>query len=292
MTTPNPFQQPGKSGEFFSPKHHPEWLDRLFIFYPDSSTMRTFKEEEGPKEFVTADVAIVDLADPQTGQPVELKGVSIGGVSLVPALNRDRIGTKVLARLRRGAPKGGNDGAFYLDAESLTPQDIATATAYDASRTAQQFNRPTVQQTPAAAPPQQYGQQPAQAPYGGAPAPQQAQPQYASQQLPYDPWQGTQAAAPAGPPQGQWGQPPAGQGQAPAAAPQGASAPGAAPQWGNPAASPQAAPAPTPPASASAVDPALTGFLQSKQVPTAGMGQGQMLMIARLYEDCPPQFLQ
>lgn len=285
-TPQNPFAQPGKNGDFFSPKHHAEWLDRLFIFYPDSSIMKTFDEKEGPKEFVIADVAIVDLVDPQTGQPVVLKGVSIGGVSLVPALNRDRIGTKVLARLRRGAPRGGNDGAYYLDAESLTPQDIAMGTAYDASHQRNQFTPPQGQQAPA--PQQQYA--PPVNTYGQTPGNPAAQPQYASQALPYDPWQGTQTAqpqaAPAGPPQGHWGAP-AGTAQgAPAQTPP--ASPSAPQQWGQPAANgqaPAAVPAAAPqPSATTPLDPQLVAFLQSKGVPNVeSMTDGQARMIASTF---------
>ncbi|WP_055566027.1 hypothetical protein [Streptomyces atriruber] len=292
MSTPNPFAQPGRSGDFFSPKHHREWLGRLFIFYPESTVMKTFKEDEGPKPFVIADVVIVDLPDPQTGQPTVMHSTTIGGTSLVPALDRDNIGKKVLGRLRQNPPQGQRDGAYYIagpgDPEGPTDQDIAVAAAYDAQHPRQVFAPPQAQQAP---PAQQYGQPQnvTQMPGYGGP---QAQPQHVSQQLPYDPWQGTQAAPggqpQAGPPQGQWGTPPAGQqpsqqgapsNAAATAAPAGA-APGS-PQWGAPAASAQAAPAPTPPVSASAaLDPQLVAFLQSKGVNAEGMTVEQATLIA------------
>lgn len=275
MTSPqNPFAQPGKAGDFFSPRNNPEWLGKLFIFYPDGVVTKTFNPDEGPKEFVIADVAIVDLVDPQTGQPVFIKGATIGGTALVPALNRDRLGTMVLARLRKGAPQGQKDGAYYLETEQ-SPQDITMGSAYVASHPRQQFTQPQAQQAPAPAP-TQWGQAPAAA------APQS------------DLWAGVRAA-PAGPPQGQWGTPPAGQQPLPQGAPSNGAATAApagaapgSPQWGNPAASAQAAPAPAAPVSPSAaLDPQLVAFLQGKGVNPEGMTDGQARMIAATL--APPQ---
>ncbi|MCX4912871.1 hypothetical protein [Streptomyces sp. NBC_00687] len=291
MTTP--FKQPAKNSGFFSPRDHADWLGRLFLIYPDRVVTKTFQADEGPVDMIEADVVIIDLMDPQTGQPTVLAGTTIGGKALVPQL-KTQLGAMVLGRLAQTPAQGQKSGAYHLT--DFSDQDAAGAQLYIQSHPRQQFAQPQAQQ----APPQQYGQQaPAQAPYGAP----QAQPQYASQQLPYDPWQGTQTApqgAPAGPPPGQW--------QAPAQAPQGPPAG----QWGQPAGTAPGAPAQTPPASPSApqqwgaapqgapqaasqapaapqpaptaLDPQLVAFLQSKGVPNVeSMSDGQARMIAATF---------
>lgn len=272
MSTPNPFAQPDK-GERFAPRDHPEWVGRLFIIYPDSVSQHMGKSSTGqpePYEAVEADVAIVDLINPETGQPKVLTGVRIGGKSLVPQIKKHCGGGMVLGRLTQGQSSAEKSGAYYL--AEYTDADVQLATQYINTHPRNQFTQPTAQAAPAPAQQQAWGQPPqnvTQMPGYGGPQPQpQPQPQYASQQLPYDPWQGTPTAA-APQPQG-----------APAGPPQG--------QWGAPAASPQAAPAPTPPASPSAVDAAtLAAFLTSKNVPTQGMTEDQVRMIASTYPDCP-----
>lgn len=273
----SPFKQPAKNSGFFSPRDHADWLGRLFLIYPDRVATKTFQADEGPVDMVEADVVIIDLMDPQTGQPTVLAGTTIGGKALVPQL-KTQLGAMVLGRLAQTAAQGQKSGAYYLG--DFAPQDEAAASQYIQTHPRQQFAQPQAQQAP---PAQQYGQQaPAQAPYGAP----QAQPQYASQALPYDPWQGTQTAqpqaAPAGPPQGQWGQAPA----ASPAAPQ----PGGAPaQWQNSGQQPlpQGAPsngAATAPAAAAPLDPQLVAFLQSKGVPNVeSMSDGQARMIAATF---------
>jgi hypothetical protein len=275
VTSPQlPFKQPAKNSGFFSPRDHADWLGRLFLIYPDRVVTKTFNAEEGPVDMVEADVAIIDLVDPQTGQPTVLQGTTIGGKALVPQL-KTQLGAMVLGRLAQGQAQGSKSGAYYLT--DFTDQDGVMAQQYIQTHPRQQFAQPQAQQ----APPQQYGQAPAQQPYGAPQGVPNGQPQYASQQLPYDPWQGSQAApapqpqaAPAGPQPGAWGAPPQGQppqpnGAAPAAAPAAApyGAPGAAPA---PAGSPQ--------------DPQLVAFLQSKGVPvTPDMSNGQIQMIAQTF---------
>ncbi|MFF0183494.1 hypothetical protein [Streptomyces sp. NPDC005244] len=286
MTT-SPFNQPAKNSGFFSPRDHADWLGRLFLIYPDRVVTKTFQADEGPVDMVEADVVIIDLVDPQTGQPTVLAGTTIGGKALVPQL-KTQLGAMVLGRLAQTPAQGQKSGAYHLT--DFSDQDAASAQMYIQTHPRQQFAQPQAQAAP------QYGQAPAQAPYG-------AQPQYASQQLPYDPWQGTQAApqqAPAGPPPGQW--------QAPAQAPQGPPAG----QWGQPAGTAPGAPAQTPPASPSAqqwgaapqgapqaaspapaapqpapsaLDPQLVAFLQSKGVPNVeSMSDGQARMIAATFQ--------
>lgn len=284
VTTPQmPFKQPAKNSGFFSPRDHQEWLGRLFLIYPDRVVTKTFNAEEGPVDMVEADVAIIDLIDPQTGQPTVLQGTTIGGKALVPQL-KTQLGAMVLGRLAQGQAQGSKSGAYFLT--DFTDQDGAAAQQYIQTHPRQQFAQPQAQ-TPAANVAQgqqyvqqQYGQAPAPAPYGAPQGAPNGQPQYASQQLPYDPWQGTQAApqgqpqaAPAGPPQGQWGAPPQGQPQ----------------QWAPPAANgqaPAAAPAaaPQPSATGEPQNPQLVQFLQSKGVPvTPDMSNAQMQMIAATY---------
>lgn len=261
MTSPNlPFKQPAKNSGFFSPRDHADWLGRLFLIYPDRVVTKTFNAEEGPVDMVEADVAIIDLVDPQTGQPTVLQGTTIGGKALVPQL-KTQLGAMVLGRLSQSPAQGQKSGAYFLS--DFSDQDAATAQQYIQTHPRQQFAQPQAQ-APAASVAQ--GQQYAQQQYGAAPA---GQAQYASQALPYDPWQGSQAApaaqsqgAPAGPQPGAWGLPP--NGAAPA---------------------PQAAPAPA------GVAPELVAFLTQHGVPNAHtMADGQARMIAATFPDCPPQF--
>ncbi|MFH8405497.1 hypothetical protein ACH4FX_12090 [Streptomyces sp. NPDC018019] len=270
MTTP--FAQPAKGGDFFSPRNHPEWLGKLFLIYPDGVVQKTFQPEEGPVDIVEADVVIIDLPDPQTGQPVVMTGASIGGKGLVPQLKK-QVGAMVLGRLQKAAPQGQKDGAYFL--ADYTDADAQMAMAYVQAHPRQQFTQPQVQQAPPAVapygqPPQNVTQMPGYGgsqPNGAAPAPQ-----HVSQALPYDPWQGTATApgpapqgAPAGPPAGQWGTPPAGQQPLPPTAPSNGAA--------------TAAPA----AAAPPLDPGLADFLRSKGVNPDGMSDAQARMIAQTF---------
>ncbi|MGW6789991.1 hypothetical protein [Streptomyces chartreusis] len=302
MTTPQlPFAQPDK-GDRFVPRDNPQWLGRLFLIYPDSVSqhMGTGQNNQPePYEAVTADVVIIDLINPETGQPTVLSNARIGGKSLVPQIKKHCGGGMVLGRLAQSPAQGQKSGAFYL--AEFSDADAQTAMQYIAAHPRQQFNQPQTQQAPAAAPAQQqWGQAPAQQAYGAPPAPQQGQPQYASQQLPYDPWAGTQAApaaqppaAPAGPQPGAWGQPAASAPGAPAQMPP--ASPSAPQQWGAapsaaPAPAPGAAPGPAAPAAAEPQNPALVAFLQAKGVPvTPDMSNGQMQMIAATYGPPPQQ---
>ncbi len=302
MTTPNPFAQPDK-GDRFTPRDHPEWVGRLFLIYPDSVSQQMGTGPTGqpePYEAVEADIAIIDLINPETGQPTVLRNARVGGKALVPQIKKHCGGGMVLGRLAQTAAQGSKSGAFYL--ADYADADVQVATQYINAHPRNQFTQPTAQQqAPAAAPPQQqaWGQQPppqgqpqnvTQMPGYNGP---QAQPQYASQQLPYDPWQGTQAApgmqpqaAPAGPPPGQW-QAPAG--SAPGAPAQTAPASASAPQqWQAPPQNGQGAPsapaATAAPATAAPLDPQLVAFLQSNGVNPEGMSDGQARMIAATFQ--------
>ncbi|MBW8087772.1 hypothetical protein IGW14_06855 [Streptomyces hygroscopicus subsp. hygroscopicus] len=266
MSTPT-FNQPGK-GDKFTPRDHPEWLGKLFLIYPDSCSPQTFNRPDGTQEtsdIVEADVAIIDLIDPQTGQPTTLSGARIGGKGLVPQL-RKMVGSMVLGRLTKLPSQGQKDGAYIL--ADYTPEDAQTATAY-------------VQAHPRTAPfgqPQGQAQAPAQAQAQGQGYPPQAQAQptqpqgaqYASQALPYDPWAGSGAQAPPQAP----GQPQApaqaqGQGWQAAPVPPQTQAPAVPNAWPDSGSSP------------------LAQFLESKGVPTQGMQEDQMRMIASTFPDNP-----
>lgn len=150
------FTKPSESsGEFFSPSKHPEYVGRLFIVWPTQVRSHTFKPDEGPQTLVDADIAIVDLPNPQTGQPTVFKDATIGGKVLTGQL-ADRVGNIVLGRLEL-------DNRAYKLASNWTPQDEATAKAYIDT-----YGRP-VAATPQAQP------QAAQPPFGAPPVQPQAQ---------------------------------------------------------------------------------------------------------------------
>ena len=210
MTTPpNPFAQPDK-GERFTPRDHPEWLGKLFIIRPNRLTSVTFDQEKGPQDVIEAYVAIVDLIDPQTGQPKVMANTSIAGKGLVPQL-KSRVGEMVLGRLMQTPPQGQKSGTYMLSMEQSTA-DIQAGMSYIAAVPIPEVNAFA-------------------APQAQAPAPQ---PQY-------DMWQHTQAApapAPQAPAQGF----PQAQQQFPAPAPQGfpQPAPQAAPVGPDPVAAQRA----------------------------------------------------
>lgn len=160
MTTPqNPFAQPDK-GDKFTPRDHPEWLGKLFLIYPDSVAQRMGTDNNGqpaPYEVVEGDVAIIDLPDPQTGQPSTLKNAGIGGKALVPQIKK-QVGGMVLGRLAQTAAQGQKSGAFYL--ADYSDADQAAAMGYIQSHPRQQFAQPAAQAVPVAAPVAQYAPAP------------------------------------------------------------------------------------------------------------------------------------
>lgn len=270
MATPS-FQQPAK-GDKFTPRDHPEWLGKLFLIYPDSCSPQTFNRPDGTQDtsdIVEADVAIIDLIDPQTGQPTTLSGARIGGKGLVPQL-RKMIGAMVLGRLTKLPSQGQKDGAYIL--ADFSPEDAQIATAYVQAhpRTAP-FGQPQAQtQAPAQAQPQGYPTQAQAQPQGQAYPSQPQGAQYASQALPYDPWAGSGAQAPPQAPGQAQGQPQAqGQGWQAAPVPPQAQAPAVPNAWPDSGGS------------------ALAQYLESKGVPTQGMQEDQMRMIASTYPDNP-----
>lgn len=140
------FGQPDKGGEFFSPSDHPQWLGRLMLVYPDRVKTHTFKVDEGPVDLVEADVVILDLPDPATGQPTVIAGTTIGGKALVPNVKK-RVGGMVLGRLSQAPRQGEKSGAYFLS--DYTPQDEAVAMAYVQAHPRQQFRQPQAQAAPA-----------------------------------------------------------------------------------------------------------------------------------------------
>ncbi|MEV1049652.1 hypothetical protein [Streptomyces sp. NPDC049887] len=159
MTTPPQFNQPGKADKF-APRDNPQWIGKLFLIYPDSVSPQTFSRPDGTQEtsdVVTADVVIIDLPDPQTGQPTTLQGARIGGKGLVPQL-RKMVGSMVLGRLSKLPSQGQKDGAYVL--ADFTPADAQMATAYVQAhpRTAP-FAQPQAQPVAQAPAPQAYAPQ-------------------------------------------------------------------------------------------------------------------------------------
>jgi hypothetical protein len=178
-------------GAKFTPRDHPEWLGKLFLIFPESVETVNFNRPDGtldPTDMVTADVAIIDLPDPQNqGKPTFLQGARIGGSALVPQLKK-KIGKKVLGRLNQTPAQGQKSGAYFL--ADFSPQDVQTAEQYEAAFPRAQYDSGSGNQPP---PAQQWQAGP---PAQSAPA----QSQFAGQ------WGGAQPAAP---PANQWGPPPA-----------------------------------------------------------------------------------
>jgi hypothetical protein len=263
VTTPQ-FQQPGSGGDKFDCAN---FNGHLCLFYP-TEYRRDIPTTNGPRDVVDCDIAVITAVNPQTGQPFTFTNARIFGAAMVPQLKGAIPDGMVLGRLIQGQNTKGNP-PWLLDHH--TDQDVAMAMQYIAAHPRQQFAQPAAQ-APAPQAPSPYqvapgGQQaytgqgqvapgtPPTGPAGASPSPQ-----YASAQLPYDPWQGT-PAAPAGPPQGAW-QPAA---NAPA---------------------PAAVPAATPPQTATGEpqNPALAAYLTERNVNPAGMSNAQMQMIAATFQ--------
>lgn len=240
------YEQPDK-GAKFTPSDHPDWLGKLFLIWPESVETVNFNRPDGtvdPTEMVTADVAIIDLNDPETGKPTYLASARIGGSALAPQIKK-KLGKKVLGRLAQTPRQGNKSGAFFI--ADFTPQDVQWAEQYEAA-----FPHVAYQAANAAIPEQSWGgAQPAApaAPAAGG-------------------WTPGAPAAPAAPPAAGWG-------GAPAAAPPAAAGPPAAPAWGAQA----AAPPPAAPPAAPWPD-GLREFLESRGIATAGMDEGTARQIA------------
>lgn len=135
-------------GEKFSPRDHPEWINKLFLIYPTEVNVVQFQDDKGqpqPTDVVTADVAILDLIDPETGQPKVLLGARIAGKALVPQI-KGKVERKsaALGRLRQLPAQGAKSGAYVLDNE-FTPADEQLAVAQDQKQwRGSPYGQPTV----------------------------------------------------------------------------------------------------------------------------------------------------
>lgn len=122
-------------GEKFSPRDHPEWIGKLFLVYPTEVNTVQFQDDKGqpqPTDVVTADVAILDLIDPETQRPKVLLGARIAGKAIVPQIKgKVTSGNANLGRMRQLPAQGAKSGAYVFDNE-FTPADEAAATAQDA----------------------------------------------------------------------------------------------------------------------------------------------------------------
>lgn len=123
-------EQPDK-GEKFTPRDHPEWLGKLFLIYPTEANVVQF--EDGPAEMITADVAVVDLIDPETGKAKIMKGARIGGKAMVPQIKPklSKANTAAAGRLRQLPAQGQKSGAYVLD--DMSDADMQLAQQFDAT---------------------------------------------------------------------------------------------------------------------------------------------------------------
>ena len=184
------YEQPDKRNSF-APRDHPDWLNKLFLFWPENVETVNFVQDNGvvePTEIVTADVAIIDLADPENpGRSVFIQGARIGGKGLVPQLYK-KLGKKVLGRLTQSPSQGQKSGAYYV--LDFTPADAQLAEQYETA-----FPHTAFQQPSGTAP--QSAQQPVWPPQGAAGPPPAWAPQGAPATWP--PQQSAPAAATAPP---------------------------------------------------------------------------------------------
>jgi hypothetical protein len=138
-------------GEKFSPRDHPEWVGKLFLIYPTELNVVQFQDDKGvpqPTDVVTADVAILDLIDPETGQPKVLLGARIAGKALVPQIKGKVVsGNAALGRLRQLPAQGAKSGAYVLDNE-FTQADVALAERQDAHDWRGKYGTPAQAATP------------------------------------------------------------------------------------------------------------------------------------------------
>lgn len=185
------YAQPAAQTSFNLKEHGQEYLGKLLLIWP-TNVMRNVQTAQGICDTVVeADIAVIDKADPATGQPEYLTGIRLWWTVLVNQ-TKNEVGGKVLGRLGQGANTKGSPPWLLLD---YTPQDAALAEQYEAA-----FPRNA----------------PAQPSAGGQ-----------SQGNGTQPWQGQQQAPPPPPPnaaQAGWGAPAA-------APPPPAPAPAAAATW-------------------------------------------------------------
>lgn len=130
------YGQPDKA-EKFSPRDNPSWIGRLFLIYPTEVNEVVFNKPDGtpdvPSKIVSADVAIVDLINPETGKPTVLLGARIGGKALVPQLTKTAgTGSPVLGRLAKLPAQGAKDGAYVLN-DFVAGRDDLLADQFEAA---------------------------------------------------------------------------------------------------------------------------------------------------------------
>jgi hypothetical protein len=169
------YAQPAQQGDKvdFKNRGH-EFLGKLFLIFPDR-VMTDVETSQGAKDrVVVADVVIIDLIDPQTGQPEVYTESWIFPTVLVNQ-TAPEIGGKVLGRLTQGANTKGSPPWMLTD---YTPQDAALAEQYEASHPRNAPAQPSGngqqwQAPPPAAPAQNGWNAPAPAPVAPPAAPAQ-----------------------------------------------------------------------------------------------------------------------
>lgn len=242
------FSQPsqgGQGGDQFDAKDH---RGHLLLIYP-KSYLPEVQTKNGPSSAADVDIVVIDKPGPD-GKPLSFINARLFG-NLANSVRND-VNGQVLGRLDQITQPNGRT-PWILG--NFTPEDQAQAgpvhTAYQ-----QGLFKPTqnpMAAQPASAPPQQAWNAPA-----ATPAPQQWQAPAPAATAPAAPapWQAQPSApAPSGAPQQQWNQ--------------------AAPPAGPPAQTAPPAPA------ASAVDPNLVQFLQSRGIAvTPDMSQAQCEAVA------------
>lgn len=130
------FEQPAVASKF-APRDHPEWYGKLFLAYATSVEERQGTNQQTgqpePYKVVVADIAILDLPDPEKGTPYTLiLGASVGGKAMVPQLAPYAgKGTAALGRLSKLPAQGQKDGAYILN--NYTDADAAIATQFEAT---------------------------------------------------------------------------------------------------------------------------------------------------------------
>lgn len=176
------YAQPAQGDKLDLKNHGAEYLGKLFLIFP-SRIMTNVETSQGTKDrVVVADVAIIDLLDPLTGQPTLFREAWLFGTVLVNQTANEVPNGKVLGRLSQGANTKGNPPWMLSD---YSDADRQTAEQYEA---AFPRNAPAQPSGPVAATPPPTPD-PWPLPAAAAPAPAWAPPAPAAP-----------AAAPVGPP--------------------------------------------------------------------------------------------
>lgn len=121
----------------FAPRDNPSWYGKLLYVYPTAVEERLGTNQQTgqpePYKVVVADIAIIDLPDPEKGTPYTvILQASVGGKAMVPQFSPlVGKGTAVLGRLSKLPAQGQKDGAYILN--NYTDADAALATQFEAS---------------------------------------------------------------------------------------------------------------------------------------------------------------